>query len=262
MTGVGPATSVRLEPGSHRTPGDGVCIVELASILGGEPFSDRPRCVCRVIGSFLRGWNDRAGYAERQRLHPYASRVVGTGGYRRVSRIRRDLCLCWAGADLDRGPLGRSLARLAMRARIAWAVGVLPAIRLKEGAGAYAAQVCFARDGGDEAFALLDSLLEIGAPSPAKTQPGLPARWMPAKLDELDEPNRNGNGRRDANGNGNGNGRRRDEPGIRATIIARERGNPETAEPRSPGAPGSGSANGAGGDYPRDPRAGLTDADS
>ena len=68
---------VRLEPGSHRSPSDGVCIVELASMIGGEPFSDRPRCVCPVVASFLRGWNDRAGYADRQRLHPYAPRVVG-----------------------------------------------------------------------------------------------------------------------------------------------------------------------------------------
>lgn len=260
VTGAGPAISVRLEPGSHRSPRDGVCIVELASILGGEPFSDRPRCVCRVIGSFLRGWNDRAGYAERQRLHPYAVRVVGTGGYRRSSRIRRDLCLRWAGADLDRGPLGRSLARLAMRIRIAWAVGVVPAVRLKEGAGAYAARVCFAR-GSDEAFALLDRLLEIGPPT-AGTPPRASGQWAPAKLDGLAGPNRNGDGRQNGNGDGNGNGHRRDEAGIGAKTIVRERGNPRTAEPRSLGAPGSGSASGGGGDYPRDSRAPLTDAGS
>lgn|SRR5215212_4679979 len=203
QTRIRPGSSVRLEPGSHRSPDDGVCIVELASIIGGEPFSDRPGCVCRVLGSFLRGWNDRAGYADRQRLRPYASRVVGTGGYPRVSRIRRDICLRWVGMDLDRGPLGRLGVQLRVRARIAWAVGIWSAMRLDEGAGAYAARVCFARGGIDEAFALLDRMLEVGAP------------------------------RRSANGNGH----RRDELGIRATIVARERGSA-----KSPAAPVSGSA--------------------
>jgi hypothetical protein len=195
--GVGVHAPVRLEPGSHRNPEDGVCVVELASMIGGEKFTDRPDCVCPVIASFLRCWNDRAGYADRQRLAPYASRVVGTGGYRRISGIRRDVCLSYAGADLAHGRIRRAVARLRMRARIAWAVGVFPSIWLKEGAGAYAAHLGFARGGTEEAFALLDRLLEVGRP---------PRR----------EPRLNGNG----NGNGNGH---RDELALRATIIARER---------------------------------------
>jgi hypothetical protein len=201
-------SSVRLEPGRHRSSDDGVCVVELASMIGGEKFTDRPDCVCPVIGSFLRCWNDGVGYADRQRLEPYASLVVGTGGYRRISRIRRDICLSYAGADLDRGPLGRVAARLRMRARIAWAVGIFPSIWLKEGAGAYAARVCFARGGSKEAFALLDRLLEVGS---SDSSP-------PRKL----------------NGNANGNGHDADELAIRATIIARERA-------RSRAARGSGS---------------------
>jgi hypothetical protein len=214
------AETVRLEPGSHRSPNEGVCVVELASMIADEPFSDRPRCVDRVIGAFLRGWNDRAGYADRQRLYPYASQVVHTGGYRRISRIRRDRCLSWAGAKLDRGAVGRLAARLAMRARIAWSVGLWPAVRLKEGAGAYAARVCFGRGGSEEAFALLDELLAIGGPVP--DQPSLPDHWVPAELDRLVAPN--------GNGNGNGNGHRRNELGVRATIIARQRGNPAADE--------------------------------
>jgi hypothetical protein len=212
---------VRLEPGSHRSPDDGVCIVELASMIGGEPFSDRPDCVCPVIGSFLRGWNDRAGYADRQRLHPYASRVVGTGGFRRISRIRRDRCLAWSGADLARGPVRRLAERLWMRAKIAWIVGLWPAIRLNEGAGTYAARVSFARGGSEEAFALLDRLLEVG-PRP-ETEPSLPARWVPADVEVLAEQN----------GNGNGNGHRRGDLGIRATIAARERAKPSAPRSRA-----------------------------
>jgi len=187
--------------------------VELASIVAGEKFTDRPKCVCPVIGSFLRCWNDHAGYADRQRLAPYASTVVGTGGYRRISRIRRDACLRYAGANLDRRLLGRVVSRLKMRFRIAWAVGLFPAVWLKEGAGAYAANLAFSRGGSEQAFALLDQLLEIGS-SP----------------------------RSDGNGNGNGNpGADRDrtaELAIRATIVARERA-------RTRAARASGSAPGA-----------------
>jgi hypothetical protein len=196
QTWIRSGSSVRLEPGSHRSPEEGVCIVELASVIGGEPFSDRPRCVCEVIASFLRGWNDRAGYADRQRLQPYASRVVGTGGDPRISLIRRDVCLRAAGANLDREPLRRLGALLRMRARIAWTIGVWPAIRLQEGAGAYAARVCFSRGGSEEAFALLDRMLDVGPATPAKPDPSLPADWVPAELEDLgpSDGNRNGNG--------------------------------------------------------------------
>ncbi|MFL5908550.1 MAG: hypothetical protein ACJ75Z_13250 [Solirubrobacterales bacterium] len=218
--------SIRLEPGSHRSPNDGVCIIELASIIGGEPFGDRPRCVCPVIASFLRGWNDRVGYADRQRLYPYASRVVGTGGYGRIGRIRRDLCLRWAGADLDRGPIWRIASRLSMRGRIAWAVGLWQAIRLKEGAGVYAARVAFARGGSEEAFELLDRLLDQAGEQSEPT-PRLPGQWISAELDQLRPAATNGNG------SANGNGRHREELGVRATIVARERGRARAKRERS-----------------------------
>jgi hypothetical protein len=64
--------ALRLEPGTHSSPRDGVCVVELASLLGGEEFSDRPDCVDEVLAAFLRSWNDRAAHADRQRLFPYA----------------------------------------------------------------------------------------------------------------------------------------------------------------------------------------------
>jgi hypothetical protein len=211
--------SVRLEPGRHRSPDHGVCVVELASMIGGERFSDRPDCVCPVIGAFLRSWNDAVSYADRQRLEPYASRVVGTGGDRRISTDRRDICLSYGGADLDRGPLRRAAARLRMRLRIAWSVGFFPSIWLKEGAGAYAARVCFEQGGSREAFLLLDRLLEVGASSSGRS---------------------NGNG----HGNGNGNGHR-DELAVRAAIIARQRA-------RTRAAPESGSPSGAAEDRPRE----------
>jgi hypothetical protein len=131
-------------------------------MLGGEEFSDRPNCVCRVIAGFMRSFNDRAAHAERQRLAPYAARAVGTRGNRRITRERRDVCLIWAGASPGGGALGWFLQRLTMRLRIAVVVGMRQALRLDEGAGEYAARVVFARDGTKSGFALLDRLLELG----------------------------------------------------------------------------------------------------
>src|SRR5918994_5644351 len=121
---------LRLEPGAHDSPHDGVCVVELASVLAGEEFSDHPRCVCDVIAGFLRTWNDRAGHFDRQRLVPYASRIIGSRAEREVTRMRRDICLSWAGAHPHGGPLRRLVARLAMRIRIAAVLGIGPAIYL------------------------------------------------------------------------------------------------------------------------------------
>ena len=127
--------SLRIAPGSHSSPRDGVCAVELASILAGEKFSDRPRCVCRVIAGFLRTLNDRVPHADRKLLIAYAERVVGSRAEQRVTSARRDVCLLWAGANLRGGRSRRFLDRLLMRGRILVVVGLRQAIRLDEGAG-------------------------------------------------------------------------------------------------------------------------------
>jgi hypothetical protein len=209
--------AVRLEPGSHRSPEDGVCVVELASMVAGEPFSDRPDCVCEVIAAYLRAWNDRAGYSQRQRLLPYTTRVIGSRADRATTRHRRDLCLIWGElTDSGSGPVRRLLARLRLRFRLAWLLGLKSAIRLNEGAAEYAARVCFVRHGPDAAFRLLDRLLEADGSKPAELEPKLPTRWAPTTLEDLGQAN--------GNGRSNGNGHGRDDLGIRATIIARLRG--------------------------------------
>jgi hypothetical protein len=207
--------TVRLEPGSHRSPEDGVCVVELASMVAGEPFSDRPDCVCEVIAAYLRAWNDRAGYFQRQRLLPYTTRVIGSCADRATTRRRRDLCLIWGElVDADSGRARGLLARLRARFRLAWLLGLGPALRLNEGAAEYVARVCFVRYGPDAAFRLLDLLIEADGSTPAELDPKLPAHWTPATLEDLGS----------VNGNGNGNAHARHDLGIRATIIARLRG--------------------------------------
>jgi hypothetical protein len=154
--------SIRLAPGSHSSPQQGVCAAELASLLAGEEFSDHPRCVCRVIAAYLRSFNDRVSHADRQRLIPYAARAVGSRAGRAVTHERRDICLVWAGAPADGGPLRSFSVRLAMRLKIWVVAGPRQALRLDEGAGEYAARVVFARYGTRAAFDLLDRLLAVG----------------------------------------------------------------------------------------------------
>jgi hypothetical protein len=159
----GPGTgTLRLAHGGHDSPRDGVCVVELASILAGERFSDRPDCVDRVIGGYLRSLNDRVSHAERQRLLPYAEWAVGSCGDRKATRLRRDLCMLRAGGRPGAGGLRKLIERLAMRVRIWIGVGGRQALRLNDGIGEYAARVVYARQGAEEAIKLLEVLFEVG----------------------------------------------------------------------------------------------------
>jgi hypothetical protein len=158
-SGVG---TLRLAQGGHDSPRDGVCVVELASLLAGERFSDRPACVDHVIGGYLRSLNDRASHAERQRLLPYAERAVGSCGDRKATHLRRDLCILRAGGKPEAGGMRKLFERLAMRMRIWVAVGGRQALRLNDGIGEYAARVVYARHGAEEAIKLLEVLFELG----------------------------------------------------------------------------------------------------
>lgn len=65
-------------------------------MLAGEPFSDRPRCVCPVIAAFLRTYADAIGDARRQDLYRHAAQVVGTAHGSGALRARRaDMCRAW-----------------------------------------------------------------------------------------------------------------------------------------------------------------------
>jgi hypothetical protein len=211
--------SVRLDPGAHRSPRDGVCLMELASLMAEEPFSDRPRCACVVIAAFLRDWNDRSGYAHRQRLRPYARRVVGSRAGRSVTHRRRDVCLIWAGADLSGSWVSRAMRRLAMRARIMAILGIRPALRLNEGAGQLAARVVFSGYDAETGLMLVDDLLQIGSeqePDGTAEGDGRDGQALARAIVEsavrhpvpLPPPasNGNGNGHRSGNSHANGNG--------------------------------------------------------
>src|SRR4051794_41632277 len=70
--------TIRLIRGRHSSPERGACVMEVASMLAAEPFSDEPECVCPVIAEFMRTYNDLVDHERRQDLLAYASLVVGT----------------------------------------------------------------------------------------------------------------------------------------------------------------------------------------
>jgi hypothetical protein len=147
---------VRLGRGKHSSPEHGVCVMELASMLAGERFSDRPRSVCPVVGAFLRTYNDAVDDERRQDLYRYAAEAVGTMASVEVERRRAELCVAWAAVT---APGSRfALRRWASRRRLA-------------AAGEFAARAA-AREPTDHshrrALAFLDEL--IGCP-PATALP-------------------------------------------------------------------------------------------
>ena len=105
MTDIGHQT-VRLSPGRHRSPDDGACVMELASMLAGEPFTDRPQSVCPVIAAFLRSYNDGVDDERRRDLYRFASEAVGTRD-QALHELRSLICREWIARrhrTLARGP--------------------------------------------------------------------------------------------------------------------------------------------------------------
>ena len=107
--------TIKLSKGKHTSPEEGACVMELASMLAGEAFTDHPASVCPVIGSFLRAYNDSLDDRRRQDLYVYASKVVGSRGSALVQRIRADRLAEWA-TEMHRRRWTRLLVPPALRA--------------------------------------------------------------------------------------------------------------------------------------------------
>jgi hypothetical protein len=88
--------TIKLSKGKHSGPEEGACVMELASMLAGEPFTDHPASVCPVIGSFLRSYNDSIDSDRRQGLYEYASKVVGSRACARIQQARAARLAQWA----------------------------------------------------------------------------------------------------------------------------------------------------------------------
>lgn len=110
--------TVRLTAGKHASPQHGACVMELASMLAGEDFSDHPQSVSRPIAAFLRLYNDALDDDRRQDLYDYASRVVGTSARPTVEALRSHRLIAWGDQRWDarcRWWLGRRLKRRTLR---------------------------------------------------------------------------------------------------------------------------------------------------
>jgi hypothetical protein len=105
--------TVSLARGKHASPRAGACVMELASMLAGEEFTDRPTSVCPVVGAFLRAYNDAVDDRRRQDLYGYASAAVGTRASATVTRRRAQRCLDELRA-LRRWPLATLTAPRAL----------------------------------------------------------------------------------------------------------------------------------------------------
>jgi hypothetical protein len=69
-----------LSRGRHRTPRRGACLMELASVLAGERWSDHPACTHPLLAELARRVNDHTSDAERQQLTLLIPSVVGRRG--------------------------------------------------------------------------------------------------------------------------------------------------------------------------------------
>ena len=87
--------TVRLGSGDHANPHEGMCVLELASVLAGDKFGAYPPSVCPVIADFLRCYNDELDDRRRQDLIPLAAMVVGTRAGRRVESRRARILRRW-----------------------------------------------------------------------------------------------------------------------------------------------------------------------
>src|SRR3954451_8262731 len=160
--------TVRLTRGRHAGPSGGTCVMELASLLAGEPFSDRAASACPVIGGVLRAYNDAADDERRQQLYGMAASVVETapGDAELVARVEH--VVAWTRARTRR-PWRRMMLGAAVRAEDFDEMGVQAVKslgRLDDRAH-------------DELIELVRDLLRLGRP-PGADVPSSPAASCPA----------------------------------------------------------------------------------
>jgi hypothetical protein len=78
---------VELVGGTIGNPDEGrLCLMSLVAFLAGEEHSDSPRCASPLVQTFAVLVNDRMPRAARQRLKPFAPRIIGTADGRDGAR--------------------------------------------------------------------------------------------------------------------------------------------------------------------------------
>lgn len=68
-----------LSPGAHHDPESGLCAMEAVAWLAGEPHSDHPSCVCRIIRNLTIALNDTMDEETRnEQLPRRLFKMIGT----------------------------------------------------------------------------------------------------------------------------------------------------------------------------------------
>ena len=217
---------VELVSGSIGDPGDGrMCLMSLVAFLAGEPHSDAPGCASPLVQAFAVVVNDHMPRAARQRLKPFAPRIIGTNdgfdGLRAAVLLHALAEGALAGApgqDLARAAAGPPDGGVFAKLRRLWRWlrkderGRLLDRALSRDDGAYLAREAArliaraarhapsARERErhwDAAIGLLDRLCDVGAPAQGRRGPGgvLPERL--ARLESTPRPRRDAPGRED-----------------------------------------------------------------
>jgi hypothetical protein len=89
-------TEVQLAKGSHASPEQGRCAMEMVSWLAGEPHSDKPACASAVIGAYVININDAMPDDVRNRLlKPMVPLIAGTFDPGR-EQARAEFLAMWA----------------------------------------------------------------------------------------------------------------------------------------------------------------------
>ncbi|HTX11235.1 MAG TPA: hypothetical protein VME22_21610 [Solirubrobacteraceae bacterium] len=160
--------TIKLSRGRHSSPEHGACVMELASMLAGEGFSDHPRSVSRPIAAFLRGYNDLVDDRRRSDLYRYAALTVGTARSRSVEEARVARLLAWGDELWERRASGSLLERMRQR-RAAQDRSSDP-----EPAGTYAVHAIgkVRDDSHAAALALVDELIAMGTAAPPRSGGG------------------------------------------------------------------------------------------
>ena len=70
-----------LSAGAHQSPAQGACIMEYASFLNGEEWTDFPSCTNPILARAAQYANDELDDETRQQLLPLLPRLMGTGDH-------------------------------------------------------------------------------------------------------------------------------------------------------------------------------------
>lgn len=115
-----------LSAGAHKSPTEGACVMEMASYLAGEVWSDSPACTHPVLARMAQIVNDRLPDSERGVLLDLLPRLMGTaatGTNEEQRRLSVALAVWCAEQVAHLAGSAEPQAREAIRVARAWLAG-------------------------------------------------------------------------------------------------------------------------------------------